>query len=133
MNYTTILAGLTERFQTVPGLAAVLDYEPQTVGSSPLLYSLFDSWEPTEANQRTKQTYRLLHRVCVAWQDNQGAEALLLPFLSSVPAAIRADRSLGGRLTTGYSTITGCVGAFVIIGGVLCRAYDFTSESFYKD
>lgn len=133
MNYATILAGLTERFQTVPGLAAVLDYEPHTVGSSPLLYSLFDSYEPQYSNQKTKHTYRLLHRVCVTWQDNQGAEVLLLPFLSSVPAAIRADPFLNNSLGGGYALITGCVGAFVIIGGALCRAYDFTSESFYKD
>lgn len=133
-TYTDILDGLHERFLTIPGLDAnrILPYEPTSADSQPLLYSLFDRYELTSAGQLDKHTFRILHRVCVTWQDNEGAELLLMPFLASVPAAIHADMRLGGRLTEGYARIVEATGVFVVIGGVLCRAYDFTSESFYK-
>lgn len=132
-TYAQILAGLTTALQAT-GLDAdrVLDYEPTTVDTQPLIYSLFDDWDLMQQGQLDKHTFRILHRVCVTWQDNQGAEALLLPFLESIPAAINADRRLGGLLDSGYAKIIRAQSVFVVINSTLCRAYDFTSESFYK-
>lgn len=130
-TYTDILAGLTTRFQTVSGLT-VLDHEPTSVHSDPLLYSLFERYTIDSAGQIDKHVYRVLHRVCVAWQDNQGAEQALQPFLEAIPAAVNADPRLGGTLTQGYARIVECTGVYVVIGTVLCRGYDFISESFYK-
>lgn len=133
-TYQDILSGLHERFAMIATLDPnrILDYEPGAADSQPLLYSLFDRYDVTQGAQLDKHTFRILHRVVVTWQDNQGAELLLMPFLASVPAAIHADMRLGGRLTEGYARIVEATGVFVVIGGVLCRGYDFVSESFFK-
>ena len=133
-TYAQILAGLTTALQTGTGLDTnrVLDFEPTAADDQPLIYSLFVRYEKTSQGQLDKHLFRVLHRVVVTWQDNEGAERLLVPFLESIPAAINSNPRLGGLLVNGYADISEADGVFVMIGGVLCRGYDFISESFYK-
>lgn len=134
VTYADILAGLTTALQQGTGLQAqrVLDHEPTAADAAPLIYSLFVRYELTRQGQLNKHLFRVLHRVVVTWQDNEGAERLLVPFLESIPAAINANPRLDGLLTEGYAQIVEADGVFVVIGGVLCRGYDFVSENFYK-
>jgi hypothetical protein len=66
-----------------------------------------------------------LHRLIFRWQDNERAEQELIPYVDSLPAAIHADRYLGGVLHSGEASIESVEGVFVTIGGVLYRALDF--------
>lgn len=131
-TWPMIRDGLHERFATLTGLAALLPTEPTAVGDTPLLYTLLLSHEREQAGQISKDTYTALHRVCVAWQDNAGAEQVLETFVDTLPAALQADRRLAGRLTTGYATYTRMDTGWVSIGGILCRAYDFQTVTFEK-
>lgn len=133
-TYQDILDGLHERFATIPALGAnrILPYEPTSADDNPKLYSMFADWRLERQGQVDKHIYRVLHRVVTSLQDNEGVELLLMPFLEWIPAAIHTDPRLGDRLNEGYAECVEATGVYVIIGGVTCRAYDFTSESHYK-
>ncbi|MFZ1484022.1 MAG: hypothetical protein WAS36_03340 [Candidatus Saccharimonadales bacterium] len=133
MSYSAILAGLNERFATVPTIARVLDYEPTSIQAFPTLYSLLDRVEYLPAGQVRATRYRVLHRLCLRWQDNERAEEQLVPYVDSLAAAIRADPRLGGRITSGLATVVEAQGTFVVIGGALLRCLDLYTETLVKE
>lgn len=127
-SYTTIVAGLHERFATITGIAVILDYEPKTIHATPTLYTLLDSFNPEQRGQIKLRRYRILHRLVFKWLDNEQAEQELMPFVDSVPASVRADPHLGGRITSGVAVIEEGFAVFVVIGGTMYRALDFYSS-----
>lgn len=147
MSYADIVTGLHERFTAVSGLNGkpILDYEPTSIQDFPTLYTLLDEFDRgadggrAAAGQVVMMRYRILHRLCFRWQDNQQAEQELIPFVNSVPAAVDADPQLGNRLRGngagyigGMARIAECKATFVSIGGVVYRALDFYSDVYEK-
>lgn len=127
MSYATVLAGLDERFRTISGLKAILDYEPTAIHDYPTLYSLLDSFEIERRGQVVVWKYRILHRLVFRWQDNAGCELELVWFVNAIPAAVDADPQLGGRITSGLATIAEGDAGWAVIGGTDCRVLDFYS------
>ena len=127
MSYSAAIAGLATAVRGVPGLHSVLDYEPIAFHEVPAVYLLLDSFSRTQAGQVTVMRYRVLCRVCIAWQDNEGAERELIPFVNSIPAAIDADPTLGGAITRGAAQVAedaNAIAGFVRIGGTMYRSLD---------
>ena len=133
MSYATVLAGMTERLQTLTGLKAVLEYVPTTIQTTPLAYSLLESVDIRQSAQVTTREYRILHRIVFAWVDNEGAELELIPYVDSVPAAVKADPHLGGRIVSGYAEINDIQGGWVTIGSVEYRVLDCYSHVVVKE
>jgi hypothetical protein len=132
VSYATVLGGLHTVFESVGGIAAVLDYEPTTVQVSPLMYSLLDSVEVTRAGQVMAYRYHIMHRLMVPLQNNPQAEQILIPYVNSIPAAIDADPHLGTVLTNGIATIESIDAVFVTFAGVVFRALNFYSNVLEK-
>ena len=133
MSYATVLAGMTERLETLTGLKAVLEYVPTSVLTTPLAYSLLESVDIRQSGQVQTNEYRILHRIVFAWQDNEGAEIQLIPYVDSVPAAVKADPHLGGRIVSGYAEIDDIQGGWVTIGGTEYRVLDCHSHVIAKE
>ncbi len=127
MSYTTVLAGLTERFKTVEGIVNVLDYVPTAIHDTPTLFSMPDGGEIRRSGQVKTREYRSSHYLCFLWQDWEQASAELVPYIDSVPEAVEADPHLGGRLTSGYAEINEWEIDFVTVGGV-----DYIAIRFYS-
>lgn len=129
MSYAAVIEGLKVRFATIPSIKLILDYEPTSIHDAPLLYMLFDNAPRTQTGQVTVMPYRVLCRLAIRWVDNELAERELIPFVNSLPAAIDADATLGGKIASGMARVTNVQGVFVTIGGVLYRALDVTVEA----
>lgn len=132
MSYATVLEGLHERFATVPGIVAILNYAPTAFHDTPLLYSLLDKVTISRSGQVRARKYRILHRLVVRWQDNEQAEQQIIPLVDSIPDAVDADQHLGGRLASGFAEITEIEGVWVTVGGTEYRALDFYSTVIEK-
>ena len=125
MSYSATVAGLKERLQTVNGLVQVLDYEPSAFHAVPAVYLFLDSFR--QVGELPVYIYRVVARLCIAWQENERAEHELIPFVNSIPAAIHADPYLGGRLTNGRANVdpdAPAIAGFVRIGGTMYRSLD---------
>jgi hypothetical protein len=131
-TYAQIIEGLHERFATVAGIAQILAYEPPSIDAFPTLYSLLDGVQYSNAGQVDPTRYSILHRLVFQWVEQKQAELELMPFVASIPAAVHADKYLGGRLNKGNAIIERCQGTFVTIGGVLFRCLDFYSNVLSK-
>jgi hypothetical protein len=131
MSYATILAGLTERFETIAGLT-VLDYEPTSVQTTPLLYSLIESATYNVGGQVKARHYRILHRLLLPWQDVEQAEVDVMPWVNAIPDAVYADRSLDGRLQRGTTEIVEMQAGWATVGNITYRALDFYSDTLEK-
>lgn len=133
MSALSILEGLHERLATVEGLAALYDYEPTSTPALPAVYSLLDAIPTIEmTGQLLAYRYRFLHRLCVAWLDNERAERELLLLLDRCISAIHADRRLGGRLALGIAQVVEVQTGFVTIGNTLYRVADIYSVTLEK-
>lgn len=132
MSYESVLEGLHERFQTISGLAAILNYEPTSIQTYPTLYSMLDDFEVARSGQVVAIRYRILHRLLFRWQHNEQALAEMAPFVNDIIDAVGADPHLGGRLTAGYSEIVDGETMFVVIGGTECLALDVYSSTLEK-
>lgn len=131
MSYSTIVAGMNARFATISDLT-VLDYEPTTI-EPPTIYTLLDSVRYNHQGQLKETTYRMLHRLCLRWQDNERAEEELFPYVNSIPQAVKNDPHLGGTLNAGLASITEAIGTFVRIGNTTYRCIDFYSSVLEKE
>lgn len=127
MSWATLLAGLDERFATVAGIAAILDYEPTSVQATPLFYSLFEGYELTGEAGTKSRRYRGVHYLLVDWQEAEQAELELIPFVDAIPAAVEADPQLGGRIPNGFAEISSGEGVWVEIAGIKYRGIEFHS------
>lgn len=128
MSATTVLAGLHERFKTVEGLKAILSEEPATFDEAPLLYSMLDRVERSQAGQLTTMRYRFLHRLVVLWTDNAQAEQEILRFTNAIPAAVDADAQLAGTLGNGLARLSEAQAGFMVNTQVTYRVLDWYSD-----
>jgi hypothetical protein len=131
-TYTDVVDGMHERLLTVPGIVACLDYEPLAVDQPPIVYSLLDAFERSQAGQVTTMRYRILHRLVIAWQDNEQAERQLATFVNAIPAAVDTDAQLGGRIPSGLARIADAQAAWVKLGDTTYRCLDCYSQVVVK-
>jgi hypothetical protein len=133
VSYSDVIAGLHERFLTIPGLAqynddgelvTILDYEPTAIHVAPLIYTLLDRFERKRDGQITTMRYRILNRLVIQWQDQERAEQQLKPFVHTIPASVDTDPTLGGRITMGLAHISDAESGFAIIAGTKYRVLD---------
>lgn len=125
-------AGLEERLLTVAGLKTVLLGEPSSVHEPPALYGALQDVTRTQAGQVTAMRYTFLLRLVIRWQERAEAEAELLSFINSIPAAVDADPLLGGRITMGLAKVTAGLAGFIELGGTTFRVCDFTADVLEK-
>ena len=123
-----MLDGLQERMETLTGLHDVLQYEPSSFGDTPLVYFLLDHFEDATQGQVSGTRYFVTIRLVVQWTDNEKAETQIIPYVDSIPAAIHADRQLGGRIRSGMATKPGGEGGFIDAGSIKYRIVDFLTE-----
>ncbi|GAB4203609.1 MAG: hypothetical protein OHK0022_27940 [Roseiflexaceae bacterium] len=127
-SYRVVRDGLHERLLTVPGIVACFGYEPAAIDQPPIIYSLLDKFERSTSAGIVTMRYRILHRLCLAWQDNEQAEEQLADFVNAIPAAIDADPQLGGRIPSGLARIADAQAVWVRIGDATYRALDCYSD-----
>lgn len=136
MTATTVWEGLRERFVDLMGEKRVILGEPSAIHDPPVLITVFDRTErKAEGREPSNSTvtiikYFFAHRIAVQWVDNPVAEAAIIVYANSVPAAINADPSLGGRVDN--TRISDGVTDWATYGGTKYRVLDFTSESLEK-
>ena len=136
MSYTAVLAGMKEAFETVSGIDNVLNYEPNIVSVTPLLYTIFRGYTKVEQGTTRAVHYRMLHRLCIARADEEASETTLASYVDSIPAAIEANPKLNDgaadRIPRGHAQIVAAEGRYVNIGGVIFRCIDFESDVLVK-
>lgn len=137
MSALTVYQGLEVVFKGVAGLRNVILGEPSAAHDLPCLYTAFADFDRPlrglpPAENLTAMTYHFTHRLMIRWQERPEAEEELLSFINSIPAALDADATLGGRLTRGNARISEGVSGFLALGGVTYRILDFTSEVLEK-
>lgn len=131
-TYDEVVDGMHERLLTVPGINACLDYEPGQIDQPPIIYSLLDGFERSTTGKLTTMRYRILHRLVIAWQDNEQAERQLRSFVNAIPAAVDADAQLGGRIGSGLARIADAQAVWAKIGNPIWRCLDCYSEVVVK-
>lgn len=140
-TYADIVAALVTRFKTVTALnkentkskpVGVLDYEPQTIQKAPVLYGVLTSFDRNQTGQVTNMIYIMTWRLCIQWQDNQQAERALMPFINLIPAALDADRTLGGVQGMGEARIESATAGYVGIANTLHRIVDYRVRITHK-
>ncbi|HEU4328065.1 MAG TPA: hypothetical protein VFS21_33320 [Roseiflexaceae bacterium] len=131
-TYEDVRDGLHELFLTVPGIVACLNYEPLAIDQPPIIYSLLDSFERSQNGGVTAMRYRILHRLCLAWQDNEQAEAQLTTFVNAIPAVVDRNPQLAGRIPSGLARIAEAQAVWVKIGSTTYRALDCYSDVLTK-
>jgi hypothetical protein len=131
MSYAAVIRGLVEVLEGVPGVSLVLDHEPSaiSVDAGPVGYLLFDKGMHYPEGGVKVATYRILFRLCFAWQDSETAEQTLIPYVDSVTDALIArpqlNSTINARSVLPDKSEDAIQGVFVTIGGVQYRALDF--------
>ena len=76
-----IVTNLHTIYGAMPGITATLPYEPRAVQAPPLLYTLLDTVERTDATTSAGSNtrlvayrYRLISRILLSWRDTEQAE-----------------------------------------------------------
>lgn len=136
MSYPSILRGLVEVLEGVSGTRAVLTYEPQAIDEAPTGYLLFDKASRKTQGGVVAVKYRILYRLCLAWQDNASAEQSIGYFINPICQAIDNNAQLHGAITSGMAAVSeedgAQTGVIVNIGGVEFRALDTYIEVLEK-
>jgi hypothetical protein len=122
-----LVAGLPQRNEA-DEIINLLKYEPRSIQTSPTLYTLLDGFKRDTSGQVTAMKFRLLHRICVQWQDNEESERELLTFVHALPAAVDRDPTLGPLISKGIARISDGVSGFILISGTKYRCLDFFSD-----
>lgn len=125
-------AGLADCLETVSGLESVLLGEPSSVHEFPAVYGALQDVTRTQAGQVTAMRYTFLLRLVIRWQEREEAEAELLSYVNSIPAAVDADPLLGGAITQGLAKVTFGLAGFIELGGTTYRVLDFTADVLEK-
>jgi hypothetical protein len=124
MSYVNVITGLVAQLKTVATLKSVLPYTPTSIHDWPMCYLFFNRAQYITSMTSTSR-YFVTVRLVVGWQDWGVAEGQVMPYIDSIPAAVHADQTLGGRLTSGVAQIDEAEGGWVNIGGVEYRTVDF--------
>jgi hypothetical protein len=136
MSVVDIRDALVSVFSGVAGIKNVLTYEPTAVHRTPMMYVLWINTRYEMAGQVLPTTYTFLCRLLVAWQDNEQATELALPFVDSVPTALwnelQTNPTLTAALPRGYAQVVESELVFVDAAGGRYIGVDFTAEAVVK-
>jgi hypothetical protein len=125
-DYETVSDGLHEVLADIESLAMVIEYEPLSAQSLPLLYSIFENYSRSVAGTVATTIYTTLHRLVLSRQDPQQSEATLRSLVDAIPRAVEENPTLGRRVSD--AQVRRGEGGYVTIGGVEFRSVDFHSE-----
>lgn len=128
MSLADVLDGMDAIFQSVEGVALTLQSEPQSLADTPAIYSLVDRVTRLQDGAMVRVTYRILHRLCLLWQDPEASEAELIGLIDAIPLAVDANPTLSGVLDDDAAFIVSADTGWVKIGAVEYRTVDFVSE-----
>lgn len=131
ITYDDVLEGLHERFAAVEGITTVISYIPTSI-EPVTLFPMFERYEGSEVGQVLTERFWTRHYLCFLWQDNEQAEIELRPYIALMPAAIRADPHLGGRINSGWAKVSEMLGAFITIGSIDYRTLEIVTEVLVK-
>jgi hypothetical protein len=138
VSYALAEAALRATLKTTPGVRTVVQGEPSSVQAWPLVYTVFDGMTRTQQGQLTINSYRVMARLCVPIQENVQAEAVLAPFVNSIPATIDANATLGGAVNIASVTeaVSGEGGGYHTVASSPYRTITYTvvlvEKSAYK-
>jgi hypothetical protein len=133
-SYSQVVDALHVRFATVAALSGkpMLKYEPRSVQTTPMLYSLLFTFQRERSGQITAMRYRIMHRLLLQWQDNEQSELELMPFVNSIPHSVDQDPTLAGLLVKGVARISDAESGFIPISNSKYRCLDFYSDVLTK-
>ncbi len=128
MSLVTVKQGLYTTLNAIPALTGlVYKYIPLTIHTEKLLYIRLMDVVRVNASH-TVVTYRLLARLLVVYQDNEGAETILDGLINSIPAAVNANPTLGGTASIATIANINSDPPIIDINGTACRYADFEVE-----
>lgn len=138
MSAVTVYQGLEECFRRVAGPLSLILGDPTTIQNPPCLITAYASLEETlQSNPPARNvngaTHVFSHRLAIKWQDNPQAEMQLLTLIGSIPAAVRADPHLGGRLNKGMARITSGVCGYAEYSKETFRIVDYVCTVLEKE
>jgi hypothetical protein len=128
MSYASVIAGMKAGLEAVTGIKYVLDYEPQTIQDTPIVFLLLDTIDREYTAQGSLYTYHVTATLVVNWQDNDAAEEAIIGLIEPIMTAFDADMTLGGRLYNGAALFLSADAGFAQIGSRIYRIVDFTAE-----
>ena len=133
-----IVANLNNIWATMAGITATLAYEPRAVQAPPMLYTLLDSVERTDAttsagsNSRLVAVrYRLISRIMLSWRDTEQAERDVRYYVSAALDLMDVDtnRTLSGLITAGSgATIDTITTGWIVADGSEYRTVDIATN-----
>ena len=130
MSALTCWQGLEDIYRTIDGVRVILLGEPAAIHDSPMIYTVYQSFDRPLRNSPPARNVTGMHhvftsRLVIRWVENSQAEMQLLTLLDSIPDAIDADPKLGGRVNSGMAYCSTGSSAFSTIGGVLYLVADY--------
>lgn len=134
MSYEAGMAAAKMVFETVGELVVVLNYVPRSFQTTPLLYSCLAGATYEDAGTAEAAGYvphyRTQHRLVLAWSENEQAELVLARLVDDIPAALKADPTLGGAIGDGQMRIVSAEPGWLTndAGQVTHRICDFYSD-----
>jgi hypothetical protein len=133
-DYIAVRDAQHRYLRTVPGVRAVLAYEPRAVQAGPLIYTLLDEVPLGVTGQVEDRTYGMIHRLCVPWQDSEGAEDEIARLVDPIIDALRRAfwTRLDGLIASGTLKLGTVRAGFLTIGGALYRVVDFPTSALVK-
>lgn len=133
MSPTTMYEGLAQCFATIPKIQNIVLGEPSAAHELPCLYTAYGNFHRDRIGQTVTMTHTFYHRLLIAWQDPEQAEAELLELAPQIPIAIDKDPSLDGRIATGgLAKTTDGITGFQEISGTKYRLVEYTTTVIEK-
>jgi hypothetical protein len=134
--YPEIRAAVHARLKQIPGILLVTPNEPRVLTISPTIYTLFAGLTRHVEGQQEKLTYRMIHRLCIKWVENERAEEQLAELVNPVLRGLTYDPQLSGLIGGGMVSVTTVEAGYMALGenqGILThRIVDFTQEVLTK-
>lgn len=136
VTYPAIKAAVQARLRKVPGIVLVLPNEPRILQNSPAIYTLFAGLSREVVGQLEHITYRMTHRLCVKWVDNERAEEQLSELVDPVLQALARDPQLSGLVSAGMVRTPSAESGYLALGESLTvithRIVDYSHEILVK-
>lgn len=133
-SYLDVREAQHRHLRAVPGVRAVLTYEPRAVQVWPLIYTLLNEVPNGVTGQVEDRHYGMIHRLCVPWQDNERAEDVISALVDPIIDCLRraAWTRLDGLIPSGTLRIGTIRAGFLPIAGVIYRVVDYPTTALVK-
>lgn len=136
VSYPEVRAAVHARLRHVPGILLVTPNEPRVLTISPAIYTLFAGFTRDTVGQQEQITYRMIHRLCVKWVDNERAEEQLGDLVNPILSMLTRDPQLGGLIGGGIVRVPDGEAGYMALGenpGILShRTLDFNQTVLTK-